>query len=119
MSAAFDLKDLGILDWGWVMIFGIAIFITAFFMLLNPLFAFFNVIYFTVIALFLLGIGNIVVAFKLKKVKSQTIDKVDAFKHQVRDEVKALRDEVEAGIEDEELKKSVHGIFKKFLDKLK
>lgn len=119
MGAALDLKELYVLDWGWVMIFGIVVFITAFFMLLNPLFAFFNVIYFTVIGLFAMGIGNIMLAFKLKKVKGETIDKVDEAKHQLRDQVKILRDEVEAGIEDEEVKKSVHDIFKKFLHKLK
>lgn len=118
MGSALDLKKLGVLDWGWIMIFGIIVFITAFFMLLNPLFAFFNVIYFTVLGLFMMGVGNIMIAFKLKKIKSQTIDKVEAFKHEVKHDVKIIRDELESNAENDETRKDIHKVFKKFLDKL-
>ena len=44
IAASLELKKYGILDWGWIMLFGIALTIMAFFMILDPLFGFFNVV---------------------------------------------------------------------------
>lgn len=119
MGTAYDLKSLRVLDWGWVMIFGIFVFIIAFFMLLNPLFAFFNVIYFTVLGLFFMGIGNIVIAFKLKKFKKRTIDKVEEFKADVKKHLTALIEDIKVRIKDEKVHKSIREPLKKIIDELK
>lgn len=94
IGTSLDLKEFGILDWGWVMLLGVAITLMASSMVLFPIFAYFNIIYLTALTLFILGIGNIVVAFKLKKIKAQTIDKVDDFKKAVKEDITVLKDEI-------------------------
>jgi uncharacterized membrane protein HdeD (DUF308 family) len=91
---SLELKDYGIMDWGWVMLFGILLSIMSFFMILDPVFGFVNVVYLTSISLGIAGIANIVLSLKLKKIKAKTIDKVEDFKKEVKKSIKDLKKEV-------------------------
>ena len=94
IGASLDLKKYGFLDWGWIMLFGIALTIMSFFMILDPLFGFFNIVYLTSIALLLFGVANIMISLKLKVIKSKTIDKVEELKKNIKNNLKDLKAEV-------------------------
>ena len=94
IAASLELKEYGVMDWGWLMLFGIALTIVSFFMILEPVFGFFNVIYISSLALLLFGIANIVISLKLKKIKAKTIDKVEEFKKNINMGLKDLKTEV-------------------------
>ena len=94
IGVSLELKNYGILDWGWIMLFGIALTIMALFMIFNPIFGFINVIYLTSLALLIFGISNIWISFKLKKIKSKTIDKVEEFKKTFKKNLKDMKAEV-------------------------
>ena len=94
VAASLELKKYGFLDWGWIMLFGVALTIMAFFMILDPLFGFFNVVYLTSLALLTFGVANIWISLKLKKIKSKTIDKVEEFKKNIKKDLKNLKAEV-------------------------
>ena len=94
IGASLDLKQYGFLDWGWIMLLGVALTIMAFLMILNPVFAVFNVVYLTSLALIIFGIANIMISMKLKKIKSKTIDKVEAVKKAFKHSLKDLKKEV-------------------------
>lgn len=94
IGVSLDLKEYGISDWGWIMLFGVGLTMIAFFMILSPMFAVFNVVYLTAISLLLFGISNIMLAFDLKKVKAQTIDKVDDFKKAIKKDFKTLQSQI-------------------------
>lgn len=91
---SLDMKEYGFLDWGWFMLFGVLIIIMAFFMILDPLFGFANVVYLTSISLFIFGVANIMISLKLKKIKAATIDKVQAVKNAFKQDLKNLKKEV-------------------------
>lgn len=94
VAASLELKKYGFLDWGWLMLFGIALSIMSFFMILDPLFGFFNIVYLTSLALLLFGVSNIMISLKLKKIKSKTIDKVEEFKKNAIKDLNSLKDQV-------------------------
>ena len=94
IAASLELKEYGVMDWGWLMLFGIALTIVSFFMILEPVFGFFNVIYISSLALLLFGVANIVISLKLKKIKAKTIDKVEEFKKTINKGLKDLKTEV-------------------------
>jgi len=94
IAASLELKEYGVMDWGWLMLFGIALTIVSFFMILEPVFGFFNVIYISSLALLLFGVANIVISLKLKKIKAKTIDKVEEFKKNINKGLKDLKTEV-------------------------
>jgi hypothetical protein len=94
VATSLELKKYGFLDWGWLMLFGIALTMMSFFMILDPLFGFFNVVYLTSLALLLFGVSNIMISLKLKKIKSKTIDKVEEFKKNAIKDLNSLKDQV-------------------------
>ncbi len=83
IGTSLDLKKYGVLDWGWIMLFGILIAISAFLMILDPLFGAINIVYLTSLSFLLYGIASIMLSLKLKKIKSKTIDVVDDLKKNV------------------------------------
>lgn len=91
---SFELKDLGILDWGWFLLLGVALVVVATSMILLPIIGHYTVIILTGFGLFILGLANIMLAFKLKKVKSLTLDKVSQFKRQIKSQFDNLKKEV-------------------------
>lgn len=105
---SFELKELGILDWGWFLLLGVALTIVASTMILLPIIGHFTVIILTGVGLFIFGIANIMLSLKLKKVKSLTIDKVSNFKKGIKSQFNNLKKEVVNNYEklsDEEKKK--------------
>ena len=99
MGVSLDLKKYGILDWGWFMILGIALVISSLSMFLLPLLGWLNVVYLTFIALMLLGIANIILSLKLKKIKSKTIDQVEKLKKDIKQDLKQLKLNVENNLQ--------------------
>lgn len=75
ISASLELKDYYIENWGWLLALGILIAILAFCIIPLPLFGAFSIIYLTAFSLLLFGISQIMLAFKLKKIKSKTLKK--------------------------------------------
>lgn len=94
IGASLELKEYGILDWGWLMLLGVAITVFATFMVFFPIFGYFNIIYLTSISLLLSGFANISISLQLKKIKSKTIDKVEAFKKGIKKEFKNLKKDI-------------------------
>ncbi len=87
-----DLKDMGVKGWGWIMTFGILMAIFSFFMIMDPVFGAFNVVFLTAFALISMGVAYIMLSFKLKDIKSKTIDVVDKVKGGVDDLRKSVMD---------------------------
>lgn len=121
IGVSLDLKKLGILDWGWFMILGIALVLNSLFMFLLPLFGWFNVIYLTFIALMIFGVSNIMLSLKLKKIKSKTIDKVESFKKDIKHELNLLKSNVLENMQEatKEQKSKIDAFFDEHASKLK
>ena len=94
IASSLDLKSYGVMNWGWTMLFGIFLAVVAFFMILDPFFGLFNVVYLTSAGLMLSGISSIMLSTRLKQIKEETIDKVQDFKKLVNNSVKDLKNEV-------------------------
>ncbi|MFD1292358.1 DUF308 domain-containing protein [Lutibacter holmesii] len=94
IGASLDLKNLGILDWGWFLLFGVALISISSFMILLPIIGHFTVLVLTAVGLIIYGVANIALAFKLKKVKSLTVDKVSEFKKGVKSQYNNLKNEI-------------------------
>ena len=63
-------------SWGWILTLGIVMTILSFFIIMDPVFGAFSVVYLTAFAMIFMGIAYIVISFKLKKIKSEIIDMV-------------------------------------------
>ncbi|WP_299535650.1 HdeD family acid-resistance protein [Ulvibacterium sp.] len=72
IGISIDLKSIGILDWGNLMVFGVLGLIFSFLLLWNPLFAGFTIVVWTALALMTIGIFWIYFSTKLKKLKKTT-----------------------------------------------
>lgn len=66
---AIELKDFGVLDWGTFMVLGVLGILFSSIMLWNPLFGGLNIVIWTGIAFITSGIFNIVLGFRMRKVK--------------------------------------------------
>lgn len=94
IGASMDLKNLGILDWGWFLLLGVLLTLIAPIMILLPIIGHFTVIYLTAIGFIVLGFANISFSLKLKKIKSLTLDKVSEFKKEVKSQYNNLKSEI-------------------------
>lgn len=94
IGSSLDLKGLGILDWGWFLLLGVALTFIASTMILLPIIGHFTVLLLTGVGLFLLGVANIVLSIQLKKIKSYTLDKVSRFKKEAKSKYNLLKKEV-------------------------
>jgi uncharacterized membrane protein HdeD (DUF308 family) len=94
IGASLELKEYGILNWGWLMLLGVIVTAFATFMVLFPVFGYHNIVYLASLSIFFLGASNISLSLHLKRIKSKTIDKVDAFKKEVKNEFKTLKADV-------------------------
>lgn len=70
VGASFDLKDLGVTDWGWLLFGGIVSSILGFFVLYYPGAGAVSIIYVSGSAFFVAGIFNLYLSLKLKGVKN-------------------------------------------------
>ena len=69
-----DLKEKGAKGWGWLLTSGILMTIISFFMIMDPVFGAFNVIFLTAFAMIFMGISYTILSFKLKSIKSKAED---------------------------------------------
>jgi len=120
IGVSLDLKKYGFLDWGWLMLFGIAITIMSFFMILDPVFGFFNVVYLTALSLLLFGVANIMISLKLKKIKEKTIDRVEEFKKNAIKDLNSLKDQVIEKMKETstDVKGEIDAAFRDYLSKI-
>lgn len=116
IGSSFELKNLGVLDWGWFLLLGTALTVVASSMILLPIIGHFTVIVLTGVGLFILGIANIVLSVKLKKIKSLTIDKVSKFKKDLKSQFNNLKKEVVNNYEqlNSEEKKKIDNAFENY-----
>lgn len=69
ISAAIELKNYGVRDWGWMFFFGLLGLIFGFILLWNPLFAGLTLVAWTALGFLVIGVFSLVFAFKLKGLK--------------------------------------------------
>jgi uncharacterized membrane protein HdeD (DUF308 family) len=100
ISSSLDLKNHSIRGWGWVLTFGILLTIVSFWMIVDPTFGAMNVIMLTSFALIFLGISYILLSFKLKKIKSKTLDVLDDYKQDAVAFVREMKQTLEDNMED-------------------
>lgn len=70
IGASFDLKSLGVTDWGWLLFGGIVSTILGWFVLYYPGAGAISIIYISGTAFFVAGIFNLYLAAKLKNMKN-------------------------------------------------
>ncbi|MCO6498391.1 MAG: DUF308 domain-containing protein [Chitinophagaceae bacterium] len=66
---AFEIKDIGIKNWGWVFVFGLLGVVAALILLWNPVITSITVIYWLSFGILSYGILQIVLAFEFRKLK--------------------------------------------------
>lgn len=75
ISTSLELKKEGVGDWAWILFLGVLIIIFAFMSIINPLIGASYLVFTLAFAIFLLGIANIFLGLRLRKVKS-TVNKI-------------------------------------------
>jgi uncharacterized membrane protein HdeD (DUF308 family) len=116
IGTALELKKSGVLDWGWFLLFGTALIYTASTMILLPIIGHFTVLILTGFGLFVLGVSNIVLAMKLRKIKAATLDKVSAVKKEMKSRFKSLKKDIISGYNElsEDKKKRIDEALKNY-----
>ena len=74
ISTSLELKKEGVMNWGWILSFGVLITIFAFMSIVNPLIGASYLVFTLAFSIFLLGIANIFLSLQLRKVKSAVKD---------------------------------------------
>ena len=74
ISVSFKIKAIGDSGWVWILVFGILIVIFAMMSIVNPLIGASYLVFTLAFTLVLLGVGNIALALKLRKLKSGISD---------------------------------------------
>ena len=90
IASSTELKQKAIKGWGWIMVFGILTTVLSFFIIMKPVVGVIYLVYLTAFSMIFSGVAYIMFSFKLKKIKSNTLD---------------VAKDVKEGVE--ELKKSV------------
>ena len=88
---AFDLKSYGLLDWGWFFAIGLCLAFLSFSIILHPIMGAFTIVGWTGAAIMLFGISCLVLAFKLRKLKKKSLDKIDELKARIKQEIDEFR----------------------------
>ncbi len=70
MGFAMDMKSYGAMDWGWLLLLGIATMFFAFMVLAIPAFGVANIIVWTGLAFIVAGVFRIFIALRLRKLKT-------------------------------------------------
>ena len=81
LGAAFDLRNLGIKNWGWLLFGGLLTMVCAFLIFYHPAAGVASIITWSGIAFLVGGVFNFVLAFKLKSVKKTATDIKRKFQH--------------------------------------
>ena len=69
ISISFKMKKEGDANWGWILFFGILITLFAFMAIIDPMIGASYLVYTLALALLFLGIANIALALRLRKIK--------------------------------------------------
>ena len=69
ISISFKMKKEGDSNWGWILFFGILITLFAFMAIIDPMIGASYLVYTLALALLFLGIANIALALRLRKIK--------------------------------------------------
>ena len=80
-GASFDLRNLGITGWGWMLFGGILTMISSFLILYYPAAEVISIITWSGVAFLVAGVFNLVLAFKLKSVKKSATEIEKKFQH--------------------------------------
>ena len=80
-GASFDIKDLGLTGWGWLLFGGILTLVSAFLILFYPAAGVISIITWSGIAFLVAGVFNLVLAFKLKSIKKSATNIEKRFQH--------------------------------------
>ena len=81
MGSAFDLRNLGISNWGWLLFGGLLTMVCAFLVLYYPAAGVASIITWSGIAFLVGGVFNLVLAFKLKSVKKTATEIGRKYQH--------------------------------------
>jgi uncharacterized membrane protein HdeD (DUF308 family) len=81
IGASFDLKDLGVADWGWLLFGGILSTVLGFFVLYYPAAGAISIIYVSGSAFIVAGVFNLYLAVKLKDLKKAVTDVKERLQH--------------------------------------
>lgn len=81
IGVAFDLKDLGVADWGWLLFGGILSSILGFFVLYYPGAGAISIIYVSGSAFIVAGIFNVYLSVKLKAMKKAVTEVKERLQH--------------------------------------
>jgi uncharacterized membrane protein HdeD (DUF308 family) len=81
LGAALDLSNLGIANWGWMLLGGLVTMVCAFLVLYYPVAGAASIVTWSGIAFLVGGVFNLVLAFKLKSVKKTTTEIRRKFQH--------------------------------------
>jgi len=74
ISVSFKIKKIGDSNWGWILFFGIMVVIFAMMSIINPLIGASYLVFTLAFTLVLFGVANIVLALKLRKLKTNVED---------------------------------------------
>jgi uncharacterized membrane protein HdeD (DUF308 family) len=85
LSIAFKIKKEGDSNWGWILFFGILVTVFAFMAIVNPLIGASYLVYTLALALLFLGIANIYLALRLRKVKKGVSGVAESIKEGIKD----------------------------------
>lgn len=69
---SFDLKHYHVPGWGWLLALSVIAMLFSFMLIFNPVFAGLTIVYFTAMALFVVGFFRIILAIKLKTIHNIT-----------------------------------------------
>lgn len=96
IGLSIDLKEVGMQNWVWSLLFGIIITLIGTLMVFQPAYSFLNVIFLCFLGFFTTGLGYLTFAYDLKKIKIHTVDRVEAIMDEIEREIKALTGEATA-----------------------
>lgn len=109
IANSIELRNYGVLDWGWLMLLGVSLSVLAFFMIFNPVFGFFSIISLTFISLFTAGVSYIWLSLKLRKIKVRALDLVKNIKTGFKESLHELKAEIDAAIANAESEEKSKG----------
>jgi len=81
MGVSFDLKNMGVKDWGWLLFGGIAALVCAFLVIYYPAAGAISIVTWSGTAFILAGIFNVVLALKLRSIKKTASEIGQRFQH--------------------------------------
>ncbi len=98
IAFSLELRKHEVPNWGWMLTLGIVLAILSFIVLINPLYGASMLVTLTGISLLMIGITNILISLRLRRVKRRLGD----LKEHARAKFEALKSDVEAALQDDQ-----------------